>query len=168
MYVVVREGQREHLPPEEFWSRVQTGWLRRSDLVLADTGEFLTADRFPALQAYLPRPAEGPNLWEVILGAGAVLGGLWVLGKVCEPTRRPRRRRSFTNAPVAPWKKDYVSVRDGWRCTYCGVRVSRRTRHVDHSVSRANHGTNHLNNLRLACWPCNLEKGPLNARQFVG
>ncbi|MGO8790667.1 MAG: HNH endonuclease [Terriglobia bacterium] len=64
--------------------------------------------------------------------------------------------------------KEYVSRRDGWRCTFCGRRVSRGTRHIDHSVSRANGGTNHLNNLRLACSPCNLKKGSLNARQFLG
>ena len=69
--------------------------------------------------------------------------------------------------PLERWKKEYVFRRDGRHCRYCGLRVTRRTSHVDHRVSRANGGTNHLNNLSLSCCRCNLSKGPLNARQFV-
>jgi hypothetical protein len=43
---------------------------------------------------------------------------------------------------------------------------NRRTRHIDHSVSVADGGTDRLNNLRLSCEPCNLLKGALNAREF--
>jgi hypothetical protein len=76
------------------------------------------------------------------------------------------RSRPINFAPMEAWKPDYVSVRDGWQCAYCGRRVNRSTRHIDHRISRVNGGTNHLNNLSLACAPCNLSKGPLNARQF--
>jgi hypothetical protein len=95
----------------------------------------------------------------VLLGIGLTICALWFLDQALNPPR-PRRQS------LRPSDKDYVSFRDGWRCTYCDRRVNRRTRHIDHSVSVANGGTDHLNNLRLACAPCNLLKGALNARDF--
>ncbi len=112
--------------------------------------------------------AAAQNPWTALLGAGLVLAAFWALGTLLAPQPTPRRsRRAYTGDPVSIADKEYVSVRDGWRCTYCGKRVTRRTRHIDHSVSRVNGGTNHLNNLRLSCAPCNLSKGPLNSREFV-
>lgn len=106
--------------------------------------------------------------WQALLTAGLVLGAFWFAARILEPRPSHRhRRRRYTAAAVSYTDKEYVSVRDGWRCTYCGQRVTRRTRHIDHSVSRANGGTNHVNNLRLACAPCNLGKGALSAREFV-
>lgn len=102
---------------------------------------------------------EPVNLSAVLLGMGIAIGALWLLDQALNPPR-PKRR------PLRQADKDYVSLRDGWRCTYCDRRVSRRTRHIDHSVSVANGGTDHLNNLRLACAPCNLLKGALDARDF--
>jgi hypothetical protein len=95
----------------------------------------------------------------VLLGIGLAIGALWLLDQALNPPRPGRRS-------LRPSDKDYVSFRDGWRCTYCDRRVNRRTRHIDHAVSVANGGTDHLNNLRLACAPCNLLKGALNARDF--
>lgn len=95
----------------------------------------------------------------VLFGIGLVVGALWLLDQALNPPR-PKRRS------LQQWDKEYISLRDGWRCTYCNRRVNRRTRHIDHSVSVANGGTDHLNNLRLACAPCNLLKGALNAREF--
>lgn len=95
----------------------------------------------------------------VLLGLGLAIGALWLLDQTLNPPRP--KRRSLRSSD-----KDYVSYRDGWRCAYCDRRVNRRTRHIDHSVSVANGGTDHLNNLRLSCTPCNLFKGALNAREF--
>ena len=105
------------------------------------------------------QPPRHADAWDAILGIGIVLGTACLLGHILCPARHARRAVSRAD-------KDYVSFRDGWRCTYCGRRVSRRTRHIDHSVSHANGGTNHLNNLRLSCAPCNLSKGSLDARDF--
>lgn len=130
----------------------------------------------PANQRYdfQPMPILPPPLgavpqspWPLLFGTALVLGAAWVVGRILEPRPPRRQRRRYTSEPVPTTDKDYVSVRDGWRCTYCGRRVTRRTRHVDHSVSRANGGTNHLNNLRLACAACNLGKGALNSREFI-
>jgi hypothetical protein len=94
-----------------------------------------------------------------LLGIGLTIGALWLLDQLLNPPRPARRALRQAD-------KDYVSQRDGWRCTYCDRRLNRRTRHIDHSVSVANGGTDHINNLRLACAPCNLCKGALNARDF--
>ena len=119
--------------------------------------------------AFAPVVPVDPDRNSKLLGALGALGliGLFLYAlSEQEPSRR-RRSRAYNAAPVHDEDKEYVSVRDGWCCTYCGRQVSRRTRHIDHSVSRANGGTNHLNNLRLACATCNLSKGPLTARQFL-
>ncbi len=101
-----------------------------------------------------------------VLGVGLFVGAVCLLTGVFDPDRSSRKRPA-NQTRVNEWKREYVSVRDGWRCTYCGRRVTRSSRHIDHSCSRANGGTNHLNNLRLACRPCNLSKGALNSRDFL-
>src|ERR1700743_3863594 len=116
---------------------------------------------------YRSPPAQPQNLSTILVGTGMLLFGLLGLADMFDSrSPRPAPRRP-NNQPLSPADREYVSTRDGWRCTYCGKRLSRITRHIDHSVSRRNGGTNHLNNLRLACASCNLRKGHLNARQFV-
>jgi len=111
-------------------------------------------------------PSRGEVILRTLLGLGLAIGGCMFIDALLTPEHRPRARRP-NYAPIESWKREYVSIRDGWRCSYCEQRVTRSSRHVDHSISRANRGTNHLNNLRLACRVCNLSKGSLNARQFV-
>lgn len=115
--------------------------------------------QFPAqpTESYAKPEAISPG--GVLLGIGLAIGALWLLDQALNPSR-PKR------GSVRASDKDYVSFRDGWRCTYCDRRVNRRTRHIDHSVSVANGGTDHLNNLRLSCAPCNLRKGARNSREF--
>jgi hypothetical protein len=123
----------------------------------------------PSQQPFaVPLEVPAPNPWSVLLGVGLVLGGLWIAAELFGPQPAPRRRRRRYQAePVSIADKEYVSLRDGWQCVYCGRRVSRGSRHIDHRVSRTNGGTNHLNNLCLACASCNLSKGPLNSREFI-
>lgn len=57
-------------------------------------------------------------------------------------------------------------------CYYCEKELSFDNRgrqgrgawEVEHLVPRANGGTDHMNNLVPACWPCNLEKGTRPSR----
>ncbi len=55
-----------------------------------------------------------------------------------------------------------VRRRAGGRCEYCSIPQSafRRPFHVEHIVARQHGGANGLHNLALACWSCNLKKGP--------
>lgn len=43
-----------------------------------------------------------------------------------------------------------------------GVHGAKGSWHVDHSIAKANGGTDHMNNLFAACIDCNLEKGTLH------
>lgn len=53
--------------------------------------------------------------------------------------------------------------RDGPRCWICGRRLTMITATLDHVIPRSKGGTNALRNLRLACSPCNSERGNLDA-----
>lgn len=41
------------------------------------------------------------------------------------------RRQRYASEPVSSADREYVSVCDGWRCTYRGRRVTRQMRHID-------------------------------------
>lgn len=80
---------------------------------------------------------------------------------------RPKRR------PATKPKSDTracVIERDGRRCHYCGCIVIERsqteklqqnTLTIDHKVPRSRGGTNHPDNLVVACFQCNHAKGDL-------
>lgn len=112
----------------------------------------------PWLQAPLAtRRRQGSSLGP-LLGL-AVVGGLAFM-LVEELSRSPRRPH------IEGWKRDYVFERDGGKCTYCRIRVTRSTCHMDHKNPIVLGGSNELRNLALSCAPCNLEKGALTAREF--
>jgi hypothetical protein len=128
----------------------------------------LALSETPTFRTFEPRESVAERLVKAVVGVGALMLGAWAISELFDQHRPPKKRRPYNCEPVRWDDKEYVSARDGWRCVYCGHRVNRRTRHVDHRVSRINGGTNHVNNLALACVPCNLAKGALNARQFLG
>ena len=55
-----------------------------------------------------------------------------------------------------------VRLRAGNRCEYCLILQAafRRSFHLEHIVSRQHGVASTLENLALACWHCNLKKGP--------
>lgn len=62
------------------------------------------------------------------------------------------------------------------RCRYCGKQLAfgnygvigrRGAWQIDHSVSRSNGGTDHLNNLFPACVSCNQDKGATNGASYL-
>jgi hypothetical protein len=56
-----------------------------------------------------------------------------------------------------------VRERAGHRCEYCGLLQAQQSFpffHIDHIVSQQHGGTDDLANLALACYHCNLHKGP--------
>ena len=130
--------------------------------VVVDRGWFLiTAEEVSV--TVTPAPA---SPW-LVAGVALVALAFFAALAAEEPPRRSRRvSRPRNTEPLDRATRLRVYYRDGGVCTYCGVAVAPGEYHVDHSVSRKNGGTNHLNNLRTACAPCNLSKGGLNARQF--
>lgn len=69
-------------------------------------------------------------------------------------------------------KRIAVYEKSGGECGYCEKELSLYNRdrqgrgawEVEHRVPRAKGGTDHLNNLVAACWPCNVDKGTKTAR----
>jgi hypothetical protein len=55
-----------------------------------------------------------------------------------------------------------VRRRAAGRCEYCRVPEAafRRPFHIEHVTARQHGGLTELDNLALACWVCNLKKGP--------
>ena len=55
-----------------------------------------------------------------------------------------------------------VRRRAGNRCEYCRLPQAafRRPFHIEHIIAKQHGGQTDLENLALACWYCNLKKGP--------
>ena len=64
-----------------------------------------------------------------------------------KPTKRKQTPKSVREA---------VFKQDNYRCVKCG---STKNLEVDHKVSLANGGTNHISNLQTHCRDCNRRKG---------
>jgi 5-methylcytosine-specific restriction endonuclease McrA len=72
---------------------------------------------------------------------------------------------------------DQIYRKTSGYCHVCHKKLSRKNHgrynergawHVDHSVPRANGGTNHSNNLEPACISCNLDKSAATTRTARG
>ena len=71
-----------------------------------------------------------------------------------QPPQRPRPRSG-----VAPRLRFQILKRDGFRCTYCGLRADDgAVLHVDHIIPVALGGTDDPENLTTSCDECNLGK----------
>lgn len=154
------------------FSRVWLNDILENDLVLCADGRFYAAQNIPSLHSYLlhsqqvqRRVATGEsNGWGTMLLFLAL--GCWVLFDFHDPPRKPRRRwRPRNDEPLTASLRARVRERDGTICTYCGYHAP--DGHIDHRVSRANGGSNQMNNLSWACVRCNCSKGAMNARQFM-
>ncbi|HKD07670.1 MAG TPA: HNH endonuclease signature motif containing protein [Bryobacteraceae bacterium] len=55
-----------------------------------------------------------------------------------------------------------VQRRAAGLCEYCHIPQAafRRPFHIEHVIARQHGGASQLDNLALACWSCNLKKGP--------
>jgi 5-methylcytosine-specific restriction endonuclease McrA len=67
---------------------------------------------------------------------------------------RTQRRRRLFDVPT----RKVVFIRDGFRCQYCGTRLSMKTGTRDHVVPRSRGGHDTLANVVAACVPCNTRK----------
>lgn len=78
---------------------------------------------------------------------------------------RVRRQRLLQSAtpPIAPAVRFAVFQRDAFTCQYCGRSAPKVQLHADHRISRANGGSDEMDNLVTACSECNYGKGRLNA-----
>jgi|GEM_PF-2728381 len=57
-------------------------------------------------------------------------------------------------------KREQIARRDGSYCCYCGCFLSPLDRTIEHYfVPKSLGGSNHLDNLKIACKPCNQFRG---------
>lgn len=61
----------------------------------------------------------------------------------------------------------FIFDRDGGHCRYCNIRLRRDDATVDHYIPTAHGGTNHRENLRLACNDCNQLKGSMPPTEWA-
>jgi 5-methylcytosine-specific restriction endonuclease McrA len=57
------------------------------------------------------------------------------------------------------WSKQNVFLRDGFKCQYCGIDVSRKDATLDHVLPLSHGGKNTYENTVCACAKCNSTKG---------
>ncbi len=160
---MIRNNHKYWISENEFHQLLELKQIRSSDLIQSQSGQFFRADQFQELRPFLVNDLS--TTFNSLLKLVAFGATSYLIVKAFEKPKTKRRKPNKETVPS--WKRDYVRYRDGSYCTYCGRRVNRRTGHVDHSKSRRNGGSNHLNNLRLACIDCNLSKGSLNSNQFI-
>ena len=74
-------------------------------------------------------------------------------------SRAYRARRNLSDADWASLTKQ-VTERDGWVCTYCDCDTSLEQNGyaIDHILAISRCGTNHIDNLTMACRSCNSSK----------
>ena len=161
MLIIVRNNIRCYVSPEN---------ILATDLVLCSNGSYAPAYQIPALRSYFARlQSEQSNAtqaggWGIALFIAALACLAFVDFNDNPRTPRPRRR-SRNDEPLTPYTRARVRERDQEICNYCGCNAPNG--HVDHRRSRANGGTNHLNNLSWACSSCNCSKGARDARKFT-
>ena len=68
--------------------------------------------------------------------------------------------------PVDPKEREALDALQKHRCMYCGHKLDRSNRQVDHKISLANHGPEKFSNKQLLCGFCNSLKGKMNDKPF--
>ena len=71
-----------------------------------------------------------------------------------------------TNSRLRAYKTLWHTGEDNC-CFYCGERLSRSTRTLDHIQPQSRGGTHEPHNLVLCCVPCNQLKGDMLLHEFV-
>ncbi|MCQ3949294.1 MAG: hypothetical protein DPW14_05640 [Planctomycetes bacterium] len=157
--------------------------MQPTDWVSCSDGQLRQAQHIWKLKAFLPQPEPAPVpvpqpappqdnfftvLGKVLLGAAAIAGAAYVavkIGEALDDAMRPKQRRIvYNDEPLTDAKRQQIRERDQETCQYCGVHAPNG--HVDHERSRADGGTNRVDNLVWACITCNTSKGSDSAAQF--
>jgi len=66
-------------------------------------------------------------------------------------------------------EKDWLELLHShdWKCFWCQKRITRVTARKDHLQPRSRGGSNRIENIAPACDGCNLQKGNMNAEEFM-
>lgn len=60
-------------------------------------------------------------------------------------------------------KSGYLHAR---KCYYCGTRITRENKSIDHVVPLSRNGGHHKTNKVLSCRPCNGRKAAMDVEEF--
>lgn len=64
-------------------------------------------------------------------------------------------------------KRGLIVERDGLICRYCGDDLTGRRYEIDHIIPKSRGGSHKVDNLGVACRPCNGFKGMLLEEEFL-
>lgn len=77
--------------------------------------------------------------------------------------KMPSVVRLLTNASKRKkglkYSDDNIYLRDNGKCQYCGIKVSRDEKTMDHVIPKSQGGKTDFDNIVLSCSPCNAKKG---------
>lgn len=79
--------------------------------------------------------------------------------------KREKPTKAAKRTALGKKKRALVFFRDDWRCGYCGTREG--PHEIDHMTPLSRGGSNHDDNLVLACRKCNRSKGTRTAEEFA-
>lgn len=79
--------------------------------------------------------------------------------------RTPQQRRRVRSQRAVSRVREDVFFRDDFACRYCGSRG--RPLRIDHAQPLGRDGTDHKDNLRTACEPCDVAKGDMTEEEFL-
>ena len=91
--------------------------------------------------------------------------------------RDPEKRRHQSRIARAKrsGKSCYISLQDwqallvhfNFRCAYCGTKLNKKNRSLDHRTPLVRGGTNEISNLVPSCLRCNQRKHSMTAEEFL-
>jgi 5-methylcytosine-specific restriction endonuclease McrA len=91
--------------------------------------------------------------------------------------RDPEKRRHQSRIARAKRSGEscYISLQDWrsllarfkFRCAYCGTKLTKRNRSLDHKIPLVRGGTNEISNLVPSCLRCNQRKHSMTAEEFL-
>jgi 5-methylcytosine-specific restriction endonuclease McrA len=76
-------------------------------------------------------------------------------------------KKRYEHRPSVSPRRQRVFLQDDGQCHYCKVKLNLGGDwQMDHFISKANGGKDHLSNLVAACTPCNQRKKKMNGQEF--
>lgn len=81
--------------------------------------------------------------------------------------RIKKRKAKTASEACSAFKKSVFKKRASAKCHYCGKKLTRKTATTDHFLAKSRGGSNKKKNFRIACRPCNQQKGTMSAGEFA-
>lgn len=80
---------------------------------------------------------------------------------------RSRKKIKPPSNPPYPLIRQFVILRDGYKCRYCGKPLTKKSVTIDHIIPKSKGGPTVESNLVVACQRCNRQKGNHKAPRMV-